>query len=68
MMAFYLVSTAFMFTYYTVGSGGFPWYLANTLERPPWYGAVVVLGLICWALTGSLVGVYCQSVRKHRAA
>jgi hypothetical protein len=67
MTAFYLVGTAFMFTYYTVGSGGFPWYFANTLERPPWYGTVVALGLICWVVVWVLVGLYCQTVRRDRS-
>jgi hypothetical protein len=65
MIAFYLVSTAFMFTYYTIGSGGFPWYLANTLERPPWQGTVVVLGLICWIAVWTSVGLFGQLVRSE---
>jgi hypothetical protein len=67
MVAFYLVSTAFMFTYYTVGSGGFPWYFANTLERPPWHGTVILLGFICWVVVVITAGLYYQTVRKHRS-
>ena len=45
---YYLAGAVFLFAYYTAAAGGFPWNLANSLERFPWTPVVLGLGLICW--------------------
>jgi hypothetical protein len=45
---YHLVSGAFLFAYYNRGAQGLPWYFANEVEHPVWYGHVVFLGLLCW--------------------
>jgi len=47
-LAFQATSTSFLLSYYNRGSHGFPWYLANSLTTPVWYGSVIFLGLLCW--------------------
>ena len=47
-LAFSAAGAAFLAAYYTSAAGEFPWFLANSLKRPAWNGAVLVLGLICW--------------------
>jgi len=48
--AYYVAGTVFICAYYSAAAGQFPWYLANSLERPPWTGTVLRLGLLCWVV------------------
>jgi hypothetical protein len=47
--AYQLTGGAFLFLYYNRGARGLPWYFADSLHNPVWYGSVVYAGLICWA-------------------
>jgi hypothetical protein len=47
---FYLSSTLFLAAYYTAAAARFPWYLANSLERPAWNASVIGLGFVCWVV------------------
>jgi len=52
---YYFVSSAFLFTVYTVWSAGFPWYFANSLEYAVsfWPGlAMFSLEVACWISIG----------------
>jgi hypothetical protein len=49
---FYAVSGAFLATFYTWGSGGFPWYSANTFSTRFMPVSVFWLGLLTWIAVG----------------
>jgi hypothetical protein len=49
---FGLISGAFLAAFYTWGSGGFPWYLANTFSTRFMPVPVFFLGLLTWIATG----------------
>jgi hypothetical protein len=54
---FYYSSTAFLFTVYTVWSGGVPWFYANGFSHsaPFWTGLLVfLLEITCWISVGSI--------------
>jgi glycosyl transferase family 87 len=60
---YYLAGTVFLFAYYTAAAAGFPWYFANSLERPAWTAAVIWLGLICWVVVCCIALIYVRSLR-----
>jgi len=65
--AYYIAGTAFLFGYYTTAAGTFPWYLANSLERPGWSGTVLGLGLICWVVVCSIAFIHARRLAAMRA-
>src|SRR5260370_14589294 len=65
--AYYIAGTAFLFGYYTTAAGTFPWYLANSLERPGWSGTVLGLGLICWVVVCFLAFIYARRLVAMQA-
>ena len=67
MAAYYIAGTAFLFGYYTTAAGTFPWYLANSLERPAWSGTVLGLGLICWVVVCSIAFIYARRLAAMQA-
>ena len=62
---YYLAGALFLFAYYTAGAGGFPWDLANSLERPAWTASVLGLGLICWGVVGVTTLRYARALRAR---
>ena len=64
--AYYLTGGAFLFAVYTHWSGGFPWYLANSLEMQDWSGPLVYYGLACWLGTGILLLLFIDAWIKER--
>jgi len=60
---YYLAGTVFLFAYYTAAAAArFPWYLANSLERPAWTATVICLGLICWVVVCCIALIYVRSL------
>jgi hypothetical protein len=49
---FHMISGAFLAAFYTWGSRGFPWYLANTFSTRYMPVPVFYLGLLTWIATG----------------
>jgi hypothetical protein len=47
-VAFHTISGVFLFSYYNRAAHGLPWYSADSVATPVWYGTVVLLGLLCW--------------------
>lgn len=58
--AYYIAGTALLVGYYSTAAGKFPWYLANSLERPAWSGTVVGLGLICWVVVCAIAFMFAR--------
>lgn len=65
--AYHVAGTAFLFAYYTTAAGTFPWYLANSLERPAWSDTVLSLGLISWVVVCSITVIYARRLAAMRA-
>ncbi len=64
---YYAAGTVFLFAYYSSAAAGrFPWYLANSLEHPPWNGTVLGLGLICWIVVCCTTLMYVRQLRAVR--
>ena len=59
---YYLVGGLFLFAYYTAAAGGFPWDLANSLERHAWTAPVLALGLICWIVVCVITLLYVRTL------
>ncbi len=57
---YYVAGTAFLAAYYTAAAGRFPWYFANSLERPAWNATVIGLGLICWVVVCCIALMYAR--------
>ena len=57
---YYVSSTAFLFAAYTLWSGGFPWYLASSLEpqKPRAALITVLLEMACWISIGLVALAY----------
>ena len=51
-LVFHVVSGVFLAAFYTWGSGGFPWYLANFFTSRPIPPHVFLLGLLTWIAAG----------------
>lgn len=49
-VAYQLAGGVFLFLYYNRAAHGLPWYFADSLHTPVWYGSVVWAGLICWVI------------------
>lgn len=64
---YYLAGALFQFAYYTAAAGGFPWDLANSLERPAWTTTVLGLGLICWIVVCAITFGYVRALRAKPA-
>jgi hypothetical protein len=64
---YYLVGASFLLAYYTTAAGGFPWDVANSLERPAWTPTVIGLGLICWVVVCAITLGYVQALRTRPA-
>jgi uncharacterized membrane protein len=65
---YYVSAGVFLCVAYTHLSGGFPWYLANSFERPDSSAPGVVLSLICWLVTGILLLLYVDAWIKQMRA
>ena len=65
--AYFLVGTVFLVGYYSSAAGTFPWYVANSLERPAWSGTVLGLGLICWTVVCVITLVYARQLAAIKA-
>src|SRR5262249_47191066 len=65
--AYYVAGTAFLAAYYAAAAGQFPWYFANSLERPAWNGTVIGLGLICWMVVCCITFVGARQLLVGRA-
>jgi len=63
--SYYLVGALFLFAYYTAGAGGFPWDLANSLERRAWTPSVLGLGLVCWVVVCLTTLGYARALRAR---
>jgi hypothetical protein len=57
---YYVSSTAFLFAAYTLWSGGFPWFLASSLEpqKPRPALITVLLEMACWISIGLVALAY----------
>ena len=64
-LAFYTVSSLFLFQVYTLWAGGFPWYRANSFHYG-WHGVIIVFDLLCWATVVAILVCYVASVWKTR--
>ncbi|HUP35899.1 MAG TPA: glycosyltransferase 87 family protein [Candidatus Limnocylindria bacterium] len=64
---YYVAGSVFLLAYYTAAAGRFPWYLANSLERPAWTALVIFLGLTCWVVVCGIALVYLRALRASRA-
>jgi hypothetical protein len=63
---FYLISGAFLAAYYTWGSRGFPWYLANFFSMRYMPVPVFSLGLLTWIATGIVALDFARTLRNPR--
>src|ERR1019366_3125598 len=49
-VAYQFAGGVFLFLYYNRAAHGLPWYFADSLHTPVWYGSVIWVGLICWVI------------------
>jgi mannosyltransferase PIG-M len=70
-LAFHTAGSAFLCLYYNRASRGLPWYFADSVRTPVWYGSLILLGLLCWlvicVLSGGLI-VRCGNERRRPSA
>jgi hypothetical protein len=59
---FHVISGAYLAAFYTWGSGGFPWYLANTFSTRFMPLPVFSLGLLTWIATGMVAVEFARRV------
>jgi hypothetical protein len=63
---FSLISGAFLAAFYTWGSRGFPWYLANFFSTRSMPVPIFSLGLLTWIATGIVAVDFARSLGNHR--
>jgi hypothetical protein len=61
--SFHVTSGAWLAAFYTWGSGGFPWYLANTFSTRFMPVPVFSLGLLTWIATGIVALDFARSIQ-----
>lgn len=54
-LLFYAASGLFLFQVYTYWSGGFPWYLADSVTVGLWQGQTIGVEIFCWATIVALI-------------
>lgn len=64
---YYVAGTVLLSAYYSAAAGQFLWYLANSLERPPWTGTVMCLGRLCWVVVCYITFVSARRLLARRA-
>jgi len=61
---FYVASGIFLFMVYNHWSGGFPWYLADSVSRGDWRGSIIRFEIICWSATALVCLIYFYKVTR----
>ena len=68
-IALYSVSAgAFLAAVYTHWCRGFPWDYANAFEVPVWSKPGLLLGLLCWFMTGVVLLLFAETWLRWRTA
>jgi hypothetical protein len=68
-IALYSLSAgAFLAAVYTHWCRGFPWDFANAFEVPVWSKLGLLLGLVCWFMTGIVLLLFADTWLKWRTA